>query len=46
MSKAKRIRRIRRLALIADPTGRRTRSIARALRRHGRMPLEKREGQA
>lgn len=46
MGKAARNRRIRRLAYIADGTGKRARSIARALRRHGRFPLEKREGQA
>jgi hypothetical protein len=45
MSKAARNRRIRQRALIVDPTGKRTRSIARALRRHGRMPLDKRDGQ-
>lgn len=45
MGKGARNRRIRKLAYVADPTGKFTRSIARAFRRHGRMPLEKREGQ-
>lgn len=39
MGKAKRNRAIRRRALIVDPTGKRTRGIARSLRRHGRIPL-------
>lgn len=43
MGKAKRNRKIRKLALVIAPS--RARSVARALRRHGRMPLEKREGQ-
>jgi hypothetical protein len=45
MGKAARNRRIRKLAYIADGTGKHTRSIARALRRHGRFPLPKKEGQ-
>ena len=43
MGKAKRNRTIRRLASELDAS--RARSIARAFRRHGRMPLPKREGQ-
>lgn len=45
MGKAARNRHIRKLAYGLDPSGKKTRSIARALRRRGRMPLEKREGQ-
>ena len=44
MSKARRNREIRAFAQMLYPT--RVRSVARAMRRHGRMPLEKREGQA
>jgi len=44
MSKARRLKRFR---LLAMASGRKdARSVARALRRHGRMPLDKREGQA
>lgn len=43
MSKAKRNREIRKLALGLAPG--RARSVARTLRRKGRMPLPKREGQ-
>lgn len=43
MGKAKRNRAIRKKALALDAS--RARSIARALRRHGRLPLEKRKGQ-
>lgn len=45
MGKGVRNRRIRKQAYILDPVGGKVRSIARALRRHKRMPLEKREGQ-
>lgn len=45
MSKARRNRDIRRRANLLDPSGKQVRSIARALRRHGRMPLEKKRGQ-
>lgn len=44
MSKAKRNRTIRKLARELDSKN--ARSIARAFRRHGRMPLPKKEGQA
>jgi hypothetical protein len=41
MGKAARNRRFRKQAYILDPVGNHVRSIARALRRHGRMPLPK-----